>query len=180
MYEIVSNVEIAEALLASYLASLAQAAPTITLHHDTRLDNEAAIGSADQVYPEIWRRLDAARVAAAATGRDLGFYDHVREHIGSDATFGVTSITTISTTTIAGAVPVLHGSRKIAHGNTNGARAARDAIACFRSVFSDLAWRAGSEPVPELRTGQRTATLLGVVGMLVLAGAIIAMLVMRS
>jgi hypothetical protein len=79
----------------------------------------------------------------------------------SRAARGITSITTMSSATLVGGIPVLHGSLKFAKGNDDGVRAARDAIAILRSAFPELAWRTpGAVPVPELRTGQRTATLI--------------------
>jgi hypothetical protein len=178
MQQIVQEVEIAEALLGHYVASLSQAdvaSMMLSLERDQRLANEAAIGSAEQVYPEIWKRLDAARAIAAPSGRDCAYYDQIRSHVGADAANGIKSVTTVTTTNLVGVVPVLHGGSKIAEGNADGVRAARDAIATFRSVFPDLPWHDPSEPVPELRTGQSTAKLMTIIGALLLVAAIIAL-----
>ena len=163
MQQIVQEVEIAEALLGHYLASLDQvdvASTVFAMHRDQRLSQEALIGSADQVYPEIWNRLDAARAAAESSGRDLTYYDQIRNYVGADAANGIKSVITISKANLLGALPMLYGNSKIAQGNEEGVRAARNAIATFRSVFPDLSWHTAAEPVPELRNGRRTATLL--------------------
>lgn len=177
MQQIVQEVEIAEALLGHYVASLAQAdvsSMMLSLQRDTRLANEAAIGSADQVYPEIWKRLDAARAIAAPSGRDLAYYDQIRNYVGADAANGIKSVTTVTTTNIVGVFPVLHGGSKIAEGNAEGVRTARDAIATFRSLFPDLQWHDPSEQVPELRTGRGMAKVLTIIGVLLMVAALIA------
>lgn len=112
MGDIVQDVEIAEALLEHYVASLGAidvASPLLTLRYDKRLAHAPPIGSVEQVCLEIARRLQSARSAAAASGRDLTSYGEV--------------------------------SPNVAVGSLTGARAARAAIAIFRAVFADLRWR---------------------------------------
>lgn len=40
------------------------------------------IGEAQQLYPEIWRHLDEARIAFADLGHDVSAYDHIRSRDG--------------------------------------------------------------------------------------------------
>jgi hypothetical protein len=63
--EIVSNVEMAEAILENVVS---QFKLRIGLGHDVRSEAAAARGAAEQSYPELWHRLDAAREAAKRTG----------------------------------------------------------------------------------------------------------------
>jgi hypothetical protein len=69
--EIVSNVEMAEAILENVLS---QFKLRIGLGHDVRSEAAAARGAAEQAYPEIWHRLDAARESARRAGLDMSSY----------------------------------------------------------------------------------------------------------
>jgi hypothetical protein len=155
MMSIVQDVEVAEALLDSYLAALGHvdAASAVFRGGQARLEQEAVIGTIEQTYPEIWRRLDAARAAAVQSGRDIPYYDQMRAYAG---TFGVTAALKLPRAVVA-------------EGNLDGARAARDAIAAFRATFPELAWHSASEPVPELRSGRKTAKVISIVGGLLVA-----------
>lgn len=75
MNEIVSNVEMAEAILENVVS---QFKFRIGLGHDVRSEAAAARGAAEQSYPELWHRLDAAREAAKRTGHDVSRYDALR------------------------------------------------------------------------------------------------------
>lgn len=168
---LVQDVEIAEALLGQYLASLAQTTQGLTL----RLDQQAAIGAAEQVYPEVWKRLDSARSTASQSGRDLSYYDALRSYIGHDAQRGITKRTTEVSALLVGVLPIAGAVSVTAEGNTEGVRAARDAIATFRQVFPDAPWQAPqTEPVPDLRTGTGKAKLIAVVGATVIVAVVLA------
>jgi hypothetical protein len=158
---IVQSVEIAEATLAHYLASLEAVKSRGNLA--LRLDQEASIGAAEQCYPEIWSSLDRARQLAASTGRDLSYYDAIRSYVGIDAGRGITQRKTTVSALAVGLVPVVAGATASATGNDEGVRAARDAIAVFRTAFPELPWHQSAEPVPELRTGQGPAKIIALV-----------------
>jgi hypothetical protein len=73
--EIVSNVEMAEAILENVVS---QFKFRIGFGYDVRAEAAAARGAAEQSYPELWNRLDAARDTAKRTGLDVSRYDAVR------------------------------------------------------------------------------------------------------
>jgi hypothetical protein len=73
--EIVSNVEVAEAILENVVS---QFKLRIGLGHDVHSEAAAARGAAEQGYPEIWHRLDAAREGAKRAGLDVSRYDALR------------------------------------------------------------------------------------------------------
>ena len=75
MNEIVSNVEMAEAILENVIS---QFKLRIGFGHDVRSEAAAAHGAAQQSYPELWHRLDAAREGAKRAGLDLSRYDALR------------------------------------------------------------------------------------------------------
>jgi hypothetical protein len=171
MDPIVQNVEIAEAILEQYVAALAAVnGGGLT----QRLDQEAQIGSAEQAYPEIWSSLDRARHAAAATGRDLSYYDAIRGYVGVDSARGVTDRSSKVSALVVGVVPVMGAASVTATGNETGVRAARDAIATFRTAFPELPWNQSAGEVPELRTGQGPAMAIAAIGAVVLVGAVFA------
>src|SRR4051812_35767493 len=94
--QLVQDVEIAQALLESYLQAAKDANPS-TLAMLSNPDSTAlGIGTAEQIFPEIWRRLDAARKAATASGRDLSRYDALRNQVGRSSEQGITSLSTLS------------------------------------------------------------------------------------
>jgi len=73
--EIVSNVEMAEAILENVVS---QFTLRIGLGNDVVSEAAAARGAAEQSYPELWHRLDAAREAAKRAGLDVSRYDALR------------------------------------------------------------------------------------------------------
>jgi hypothetical protein len=73
--EIVSNVEMADAILENVVS---QFKVRIGLGNDVRSEAAAARGAAEQSYPELWHRLDAAREAAKRAGLDVSRYDALR------------------------------------------------------------------------------------------------------
>jgi hypothetical protein len=73
--EIVSNVEMAEAILENVIS---QFKLRIGLGHDVHSEAAAARGAAEQAYPEVWHRLDAACEAANRAGIDVSRYMTVR------------------------------------------------------------------------------------------------------
>jgi hypothetical protein len=161
------DVEIAEAVLEQYLAAVGHTHSRGEL--STRLDQDAAIGAAEQAYPEIWKRLDSARSHAATTGRDVSRYDQIRTSVGANAARAITSTTTTHSL-FAGVV----GSSKTAEANTDGVRAARDAIDVFRTTFSELPWHTATE-IPELRTGRGVAMVIAVIGAVCLVAGYLAL-----
>jgi hypothetical protein len=162
MNQVVQEVEIAEALLASFQAAVGQAnGAFFSLNPQVGSEQSAVIGSAEQTYPEVWRRLDAARAIAATSGRDLTYYDQIRAYVGTASEFGLQKVTTISAP-LRSVGGLFENKRHIATPNADGIRAAHDAIATFKHVFADLAWNRQIEAVPELRSGRRVARLIGV------------------
>lgn len=75
MNEIVSNVEMAEAILENVVS---QFKLRIGLGNDVRSEAAAARGAAEQGYPELWHRLDAAREAARRAVLDVSRYEALR------------------------------------------------------------------------------------------------------
>jgi hypothetical protein len=153
MSSIVQDVEMAAALLDSYRKALGQvdmASAFGTIGH--RLEGEAVVGSAEQMYTELWSRLDSARTAAAGSGRDVSRYDQLRPYAG---VLGVTSEVKLKNAVVA-------------TGNDQGARAAAEAITLFRAVFADLPWHAVNEPVPDVRNGRTIALLITIAAVVAL------------
>jgi hypothetical protein len=73
--EIVGNVEMADAILENVVS---QFKFRVGLGHDVRSEAAAARGAAEQSYPEIWHRLDAASEAATRAGLDVSRYATLR------------------------------------------------------------------------------------------------------
>src|SRR5579863_3363864 len=73
--EIVSNVEMADAILENVVS---QFKLRVGLGYDVRSEAAAARGAAEQSYPELWHRLDAASEAAKLAGLDVSRYAALR------------------------------------------------------------------------------------------------------
>jgi len=126
---VAQDVELAQKALERYLAATSDAAR-------------------EQVYPEIWRRLDSALAGARAEGKDTSRIDAVRAKLGD-----------------AALVPPPPPDE-------SGIEAARQAFAWFRANYAALQFSA-NESIPNLGPSKTKRFLVyGIAGVIVLLCAI--------
>jgi hypothetical protein len=101
---------------------------------------ELTIGEARQIYPEMWRHLDEARIALGERGVDCTPYDNVRrQELDS---IGVHVGTTVGVEFYAYGLKVGEIYKKAASFDLEGAHRALEAIATLRHLMPDVDWAA--------------------------------------
>ena len=131
MVEPVQAVGVATALVRRYVA-LSQTTE--------QTDVELVIGEARQIYPEMWRHLDEARIALGERGTDCTAYDNLRRHelqsMGVDVEINVTEYYTKYGTKI------YESYTKSASFDIEGAHRAFAAAKILKQLMPEVDWAA--------------------------------------
>jgi hypothetical protein len=131
MADPVQSVGVATALALRYRA-IAEA--------ESHSELEVTIGEARQIYPEMWRHLDEARIALGERGVDCTRYDNVRRQ--ELHSIGVDVGTTVGVEFYAYGLKVGELYKKTASFDLDGAHRALEAIATLRQLMPDVDWAA--------------------------------------
>jgi len=173
MVDPVQSVGVATALARRYRA-IAEA--------ESHSELEVTIGEARQIYPEMWRHLDEARVALGERGVDCTPYDNLRQQeLGS---IGVDVGMTVGVAFYKYGFKVAEIYKKTANFDADGAHRALAAIAILRQLMPDVDWAARARADDRLirEAGSlKSATWIGIakLGAAGAAIAIVALVIFR-
>lgn len=131
MADPVQSVGVATALARRYRA-IAEA--------ESHAELEVTIGEARQIYPEMWRHLDEARVALGERGVDCSAYDNLRRQELGSIGFDVNMVVGVEFYTRGFKVGEIY--KKTASFDVDGAHRALGAIAILRQLMPEVDWGA--------------------------------------
>ncbi|HUS29816.1 MAG TPA: hypothetical protein VMZ53_15030 [Kofleriaceae bacterium] len=115
---------------------------------DSHSELEVTIGEARQIYPEMWRHLDEARIALGERGVDCTAYDNLRrQELG---TIGVDVGMTVGVEFYTYGLKVGEIYKKTASFDADGAHRAIAAIAILRQLMPEVDWAARARAEDQL------------------------------
>lgn len=146
----------------------------------------SVIGEARQLYPQIWSHLDDARTALVRQGVEVSGYDELRASSEASAP-GVLDVMVKEGREKKVELYFAGGIAKSARMNVEGHATAVRACDLLRRAMPQVDFaaldRADAQQLGDagsLRTGRRSAIIIGLIGALVVAGIVVAYVYMRT